>query len=105
MIPIEALEELAQHYEAGAIKYSDRNWEKGLPLSTFYNSLIRHITASYMRGAEDENHEAAAVWNAVGYLTTLRRLQEGQLPDELDDRPIERDRHSYAPNDVGEQIN
>lgn len=87
LIPPEGLTELAQHFEAGAKKYADRNWEKGLPLSTFYNSLMDHLRDSYQYGLTDENHEAAIVWNAICYLTTLRRIQRGQLPSTLDDRP------------------
>lgn len=90
LIPPEAETELSQHMEAGSVKYSPRNWEKGLPLSTFYNSIRRHLRDSYMYQKVDENHEAAIVWNAVTYLTTLRRIQNGELPKELDDRPTKK---------------
>lgn len=84
----EGITELAQHFEAGARKYADRNWEKGLPLRTFFNSGIDHQRDSYFYGKTDENHEAAWAWNAYCYLVTLRRIQNGQLPCELDDRPL-----------------
>jgi len=33
-----ALKRLAQHYENGAAKYGDRNWEKGQPVSRYLGS-------------------------------------------------------------------
>lgn len=34
---------LAKWYELGAHKYSDRNWEKGMPFSRYIDSALRHI--------------------------------------------------------------
>ncbi len=42
LIPPCALLLLAQHYENGAVKYGDRNWEKGQPLSSYVDSMLRH---------------------------------------------------------------
>jgi len=88
LTPPEAEHELEVHFEAGANKYEARNWEKGLPLSTFFNSGMRHFRDSFKKGLVNENHEAAAHWNTACYLATLRRIQNGLLPCELDDRPI-----------------
>lgn len=65
LLPACALLRLSRHYEAGAKKYSDRNWEKGIPISVMMDSGIRHIL-KYMDGWDDEDHLAAAAWNILG---------------------------------------
>lgn len=42
-LPLEALAAGAASLEYGAIKYADRNWEKGLPWQQMIDSLKRHI--------------------------------------------------------------
>lgn len=56
------LERLAVHYERGAMKYSDRNWEKGGSLSRHLNSALRHLRKRLAK-MTDEDHLAAFVWN------------------------------------------
>ena len=60
-----ALLELSIHYEQGAKKYSDRNWEKGMPVHCFVDSAGRHYM-KYMRGDMDEPHDRAFLWNVAG---------------------------------------
>jgi len=79
-----ALRRLAEHCEAGAIKYSDRNWEYGQPLSWFLDSGTRHA-ASWAAGMGDEDHLKAAAWNFMAALETRERIKEGLLPEALDD--------------------
>ena len=55
---------LAKWYELGAHKYSDRNWEKGMPFSRYVDSALRHIV-KYVMGMTDEDHLSAAVWNLL----------------------------------------
>lgn len=81
-----ALYELAMHYAHGAVKYGDRNWEKGQPLHRYIESLERHLFKEKM-GFEDENHAAAIIWNAMAYLHTKRMIEAGDLPKELDTMP------------------
>jgi len=68
-----ALLRLARVYEKGAVKYTDRNWEKGIPISRFVDSAFRHLV-QYMMGLEDEDHLAQAIWNlvAIAHLEELR---------------------------------
>ncbi|HUS51203.1 MAG TPA: dATP/dGTP diphosphohydrolase domain-containing protein, partial [Candidatus Paceibacterota bacterium] len=42
LLPVRAIKRLAKHYENGAKKYGDRNWEKGQPLSRYLDSALRH---------------------------------------------------------------
>lgn len=86
LLPPAAIREVARHFEAGAIKYTDRNWEKGIPLSRFLSSGLRH-TFAILEGRTDENHAAAAAWNLLCFLETRARIADGRLPVELDDLP------------------
>ena len=66
---------LAEHYEEGAKKYAERNWEKGMPYHCFIDSGIRHLT-KYFRGDQDEPHDRAFLWNMFGLIWTLHHHPE-----------------------------
>lgn len=72
---------LAKWYELGAKKYSNRNWEKGMPFSRYIDSAQRHIN-KYIMGMTDEDHLAAAVWNLMAI---MHHEELGQT--EFDDMP------------------
>lgn len=80
LLPACALLRLAKHYEAGARKYEDRNWEKGIPISVMVDSAMRHLL-KYMDGQTDEDHLAAVAWNILGAM-----WMEEKRPD-LQDLP------------------
>jgi len=79
-----ALLRIAQHFENGAEKYGDRNWEKGQPLSRYLDSAIRHIYA-FLGGSRDEDHLAAASWNTMAAIHTETLIEAGLLPEDLND--------------------
>lgn len=70
-----AILEVAQHYEDGANKYAERNWEKGLPLHSFIDSGVRHYL-KWLRGDKDEPHERAFIWNMLGAIWTHKHKPE-----------------------------
>jgi len=84
LIPPRAERELAIHFQQGARKYADRNWEKGIPLSVFLDSMKRHTGKVFMC-EHKERHDRAIAWNAMAFLETVERIKEGILPKELDD--------------------
>jgi len=84
LIPPISLKRLAIHYENGAKKYGDRNWEKGQPVSRYLDSAIRHLYA-YLSGSRDEDHLAAAAWNAFAAIHTEEMVRMRKLPNELCD--------------------
>lgn len=86
LLPPRALKDLAIHYEKGCLKYGDRNWEKGQPLSRYLDSGLRHAF-EFLEGKIDEDHLIAAIWNLMCLRETLRRIEEGILPKELNDLP------------------
>ena len=65
-----AMLEVSIHYEQGAAKYGERNWEKGLPVTCYIDSAIRHLL-KYIRGDSDEPHDRAFVWNLLCCMWTL----------------------------------
>jgi hypothetical protein len=73
LMPPLALLRLAKHFENGAKKYGERNWEKGIPISSFIDSALRHIF-KFMAGQEDEDHLCAAAWNLVCAMELEERL-------------------------------
>ena len=56
--------ELAQHFEAGAKKYGDSNWKKGIPTRYYIASATGHYL-KWLRGDTDEPHDRAFVWNLI----------------------------------------
>lgn len=81
-----ALERIAQVFERGAIKYSARNWEKGIPTGTFYRSALRHLL-KWGAGWRDEDHLAMSAWNILCLIETKYRIQCGILPADLETMP------------------
>jgi len=81
-----ALVRLGHWLRLGAEKYDDRNWEKGIPISSFVASGLRHLLA-IMERKTDEDHEAAVMFNAMGIIHTREMIRRGRLPAELDDLP------------------
>jgi len=88
-----ALRRLAIHYERGARKYADRNWEKGINMSRTMDSLLRHAN-QYREGDRSEDHLAAIAWNAFALIHYEEMIQRGLLPKELADIP------SYLPEGI-----
>jgi hypothetical protein len=84
LIPPEALISLGHVLAAGAKHYGEHNWEKGIPLSQFLASMMRHYVAVQM-GDHSEDHDAKMLWNAMAFVATAARIKEGKLPVELDD--------------------
>jgi len=90
LLPMRALMELSKHYEAGALKYDERNWEKGIKLHTYINSTMNHLF-KFLIGRKDEPHLIAAAWNIMCLVDTIIRIKEGVLPDSLNTLPVEVD--------------
>jgi len=73
-------------YEDGAKKYASRNWEKGMNLSAYIDSLERHL-AKLKAGRRDEPHASQVAWNILGYIYTAAQVKMGKRPAELNDMP------------------
>lgn len=87
LLQFRAIWEVAKVLERGAEKYDARNWEKGIPMSAFIDSGVRHLSR-FMMDHQDEPHLAMACWNFLCALDTMLRIKEGKLPDTLWDVPV-----------------
>ena len=67
--------EVAIHFEEGAKKYAERNWEKGIPLQRFVDSACRHYL-KWLRGDKDEPHDRAFCWNLLAGMWTCEHRPE-----------------------------
>lgn len=67
--------EVSKHYEDGALKYGEHNWEKGIPTHCYLDSGVRHYL-KYLRGDDDEPHNRAFVWNMLGLAWTMENKPE-----------------------------
>jgi len=88
-LPPEAMLRLSRHYEAGAIKYGMFNYTKGIPVSSFINSALRHLF-KYLAGKDDEDHLAAVAFNVLGAM-----LMEETKPD-MQDLPARKGKNNFA---------
>jgi hypothetical protein len=84
LLPPAAMVRLARHFEKGAVKYGANNYLKGIPLSRYLDSALRHAF-SFLAGKDDEDHLVAAAWNFVAALETQSRVAAGQLSENLID--------------------
>lgn len=62
LLPWAAIHALAKHCERGAIRYGERNVDKGIPQHSLIDSGIRHL-ALYIQGDAEAHHLVAALWN------------------------------------------
>lgn len=84
LLPPKAIERMAKHYESGAVKYDDNNYLKGMPISRFLDSCLRHIN-KYRCGESDEDHLIAAAWNLFAIVETEELIKRKKLPKNLND--------------------
>ena len=67
--------EVAKHFEAGAKKYGEYNWQKGIPTHCYIDSAVRHYL-KFLRGDKDEPHDRAFVWNILCCIWTCKHKPE-----------------------------
>ena len=67
--------DVSKHFEEGAEKYGENNWQKGLPVKCYINSAVRHYL-KWLRGDTDEPHDRAFVWNIMCAMWTCKHKPE-----------------------------
>lgn len=88
-LPNAAILRLSKHYEAGASKYGRWNYTKGIPISSFLDSALRHLF-KYMDGWDDEDHLAAAAFNVLG------AMEMEEKHPELQDIPMREGKNCFS---------
>lgn len=63
--------DVSKHFENGAKKYGECNWQLGIPVHSYIDSAIRHYL-KWLRGDDDEPHDRAFVWNILCCAWTIR---------------------------------
>lgn len=69
------LKAVARACAEGASKYSDFNWEQGMPVSDLLNHAIRHLY-EYLSGDRAEDHLGHAAWNVIGAIHSVELWPE-----------------------------
>jgi hypothetical protein len=75
------LREVARTCAEGAKKYSDFNWEKGMPVHDLLNHAIAHIYG-FLSGDRSEPHLGHAAWNLLAAIHSNElwpQLNEGHM--------------------------
>ena len=72
--------EVSVHYKDGAKKYGLYNWQRGIPVSSYISSGVRHLL-KYMDMRTDERHDRAFVWNMLGAIWTMQHKEGTDLID------------------------
>jgi hypothetical protein len=67
--------EVSKHFEEGAKKYGEHNWQKGIPVRCYIDSAIRHYL-KWHRGDHDEPHDRAFCWNIMCAIWTCEHKPE-----------------------------
>lgn len=67
--------EVSKHFEEGAKKYGEYNWQKGIPTHCYIDSAVRHYL-KWLRGDNDEPHDRAFVWNIICCIWTCKHKPE-----------------------------
>lgn len=67
--------EVSKHFEEGAKKYGEYNWQKGIPTHCYIDSAVRHYL-KWLRGDDDEPHDRAFVWNILCCIWTCKHKPE-----------------------------
>ena len=67
--------EVAIHFEEGAKKYGENNWQKGIPVQRYIDSAVRHYL-KLLRGDDDEPHNRAFCWNIMCAIWTCKHKPE-----------------------------
>jgi hypothetical protein len=95
-LPLEALAAAAASFEYGAQKYSNRNWEKGLPWQQMIDSLRRHLD-DFERGHNLDDgpngsglHQVCMIMASAMMLSAsvIRGIGEDDRIPEVNDRAL-----------------
>lgn len=84
LMPSRPMDELARVFTIGAIKYGERNWEKGIKWGKIFAAMMRHAWAWWGGEIYDpvdgQHHLASVAWGA------LVLMEYEQTHAALDDR-------------------
>lgn len=77
LLPWEVIDKIAKYFEKDALEFGERSWEKTGKVSEFMDAAFQHMTA-YMRGKNDEDHLAKAIYNLLMAADTEKKRTQCQ---------------------------
>lgn len=99
LFPSEALFAISTILSFGAMKYADRNWEKGMSWSRIFGALMRHMwcwfagqgptTKNFVFGDCDDETGHSHLWHAGCCIVFLITYEERGIG--TDDRPSKKE--------------
>ena len=78
LIPIEAVEGIAQIFTYGSMKYDDNNWKKSKYPERYYAAMMRHLAAWRKGEIIDPESKLLHIDHALTCLVMYRELQRKQ---------------------------
>ncbi len=92
LVPYDAVRGAVYILTTGAIKYADRNWERGIAYGRVYGALQRHLDAWWMAKVEgndgtDAESGRSHLDHAMCELMFLSAYEKRRMT-EFDDRPV-----------------
>lgn len=81
LIPPELLTSVGEILTFGAIKYSERNWEKGMKWGRVYGALMRHLWKWWKGEDLDDETGKSHLWHAgccIAFLITYEARGVGE---------------------------
>ncbi len=85
LLPVIAMERIAQIFTFGAKKYSEWNWSGGIKYSRLYGAMLRHLFAWYRGEKCDPESGQSHLYHAGCCIMMLIEMEE--IRPDLDDRP------------------
>lgn len=80
--------EVSKHFEEGAKKYGEHNWQKGIPTHCYIDSAVRHYL-KWSRGDNDEPHDRAFCWNILCCIwTCIHKPELNDYAKSTDDKCV-----------------
>lgn len=87
LLPTDSVRLIVKVLNFGAVKYSDRNWEKGMKYGRLYGALQRHLTA-WWEGEDSDPETGISHLAHVGCCVLFLLAYEIRgLGSKWDDRP------------------
>lgn len=85
LVPTSSIRALAEVLQAGAAKYDDRNWEKGMKWTIVYACAMRHLLAWYDGEDLDPESKLNHLKHVLANISFL--IEYEKTCPNLDDRP------------------
>ena len=105
-LPLEGLAAGAAALEYGAMKYADRNWEKGLPWQQMIDSLKRHIDDFERRKDFDDGPSGSGLPHVCMIMAGALMLSSSVIRGiGEDDRMAETSDRAFCAKDCAKWIN